>query len=100
MLGRGWGEVLDKHSPCYHTVFQSLKYKRCAGAMFFVFSLNHDLELCSSSFTFGSVSELSLRSLNHDLAAILDVDTLGRRLGTETAAAQVVPDIREVRGER
>ena len=29
-------------------------------------SLNHDPELCSSSFTFGSENKLSLHSLNHD----------------------------------
>ena len=39
--------------------------------------LHHDLELCSSSFTFGRTRTSSvLHSLNHDLFAIDNVDTL------------------------
>ena len=39
--------------------------------------LDHDLELCSSSFTFGRVRASStLRSLNHDLFTITDVKAL------------------------
>ena len=39
--------------------------------------LNHNLELCSSSFTFGIVqASLALLLLNHDLLTILDVDAL------------------------
>ena len=39
-------------------------------------SLNYNLDLQSSSFTLGNASKLSLRSLNHDLATILDEHTL------------------------
>ncbi len=39
----------------------------------FISLLNHDLELCSSSLTFGNVSELPFLSLNHDLTSIVDI---------------------------
>ena len=47
--------------------------------------LNHDLELCSSSFTFGNVSLLSFRSLNHDLFTIVDIEALARFIDSDTA---------------
>ena len=39
-------------------------------------SLNHDLELRSSSFTFGNENKLSFHSLNHDLFTITNVEAL------------------------
>ena len=51
--------------------------------------LNHDLELRSSSFTFGKTqTSLVFLSLNHDLFTILDIDSM-RRLG-DAASAEVV----------
>jgi hypothetical protein len=45
-------------------------------------SLNHDLELGSSSFTLGRTRTSSvLHSLNHDLFAVDDIDTLGKLRG-------------------
>ena len=45
-------------------------------------SLNHNLELRSSSFTFGRVqASLALPSLNHDLASIDDINALGELRG-------------------
>ena len=46
------------------------------GEMLVLLLLNHDPELCSSSFTFGSENKLSLHSLNHDLLAIYDIYAL------------------------
>lgn len=43
-------------------------------------SLNHDLELRSSSFTLGRVRACStLLSLNHDLFPTLNIDAVSRR---------------------
>ena len=44
--------------------------------------LNHNLELRSSSFTFGRTRTSSvLHSLNHDLFTVDDVDALGKLRG-------------------
>ena len=44
-----------------------------------------------SSFSLGSVSKLSLLSLNHDLLAVLDIHALDLRLAAEFLAVQRVP---------
>ena len=50
---------------------------------------NHDLELRSSSFPFGRAqASLALLSLNHDLAAVIDIETLGSGLAVETYAVE------------
>ena len=45
--------------------------------MRFLSLFNDYLELRSSSLTFGNASELSFLSLNHDLIAIFNVESLG-----------------------
>ena len=50
--------------------------------------LNHDLELRSSSFTFGNVSKHSFLSLNHDLVTIVYIESLRGML--HALAAEVV----------
>jgi len=56
--------------------------------------LNHDLELCSSSFTFGRTRASSiLLSLNHDNFTILCIQSFLRRLATELPTVEGVPRV-------
>ena len=52
-------------------------------------SSSYNYELCSSSFTFGNVSEFPFLSLNHDLLAVFNVYTF-RWLLSHQPASQVV----------
>ena len=52
---------------------------------------DNDFELCSSSFTFGNEDKLSFLSLNYDLLAVLNVDSLGRIVNAR--ALEVVESI-------
>ena len=54
-----------------------------------VSSSSYNYELCSSSFTFGNGNEFPFLSLNHDLLAIFNVDTL-RWLLNQQPTAQVI----------
>ena len=51
-----------------------------------LFLLQHDLELRSSSFTFGSAIKLSLLSPNHDLTTVVEVEALAGGGGVEATA--------------
>ena len=43
---------------------------------------------------------LCLKSLNHDLTSVVDIDAFRRRLAVETATVQRVPLIVRIRGIR
>ena len=55
---------------------------------------DYNLELRSSSLTFGNASKLSFLSLNRDLFTIIDIDALCAGLAAEANAIQRVPPVK------